>query len=128
MILTIHPRLRRAGTFIELLYHFRTNQELITAGISLFVLGFAVGPLLWAPLSEIFGRQIVYVTTFAGFTVFNAACTGANSIGTLLVFRFFAGAFGSSPFTNAGGVIADIFPASERGMAMGIFSDRKSVV
>ncbi|KKY28062.1 putative polyamine transporter 3 [Phaeomoniella chlamydospora] len=111
-----------SGTFIELLYHFRTNQELITAGISLFVLGFAVGPLLWAPLSEIFGRQIVYVTTFAGFTVFNAACTGANSIGTLLVFRFFAGAFGSSPFTNAGGVIADIFPASERGMAMGIFS------
>lgn len=36
--------------------------------------------------------------------------------------RFFAGAFGSSPFTNAGGVIADVFPASERGLAMAIFA------
>lgn len=36
--------------------------------------------------------------------------------------RFCAGAFGSSPFTNAGGVIADVFPASERGLAMALFA------
>ena len=36
--------------------------------------------------------------------------------------RFFAGAFGSSPLTNAGGVIADMFPASQRGLAMSVFA------
>lgn len=40
----------------------------------------------------------------------------------LVVLRFFAGAFGSSPLTNAGGVIADMFNASERGIATSIFS------
>ncbi|KAL4913144.1 major facilitator superfamily domain-containing protein [Aspergillus aurantiobrunneus] len=40
----------------------------------------------------------------------------------LINLRFFAGAFGSSPLTNAGGVIADMFPASERGLAMTLFA------
>jgi multidrug resistance protein len=95
---------------------------LITAGISLFVLGFAVGPLLWAPLSELYGRQVIFFISFCGFTAFCAGCAGANDIATLLVLRFFAGAFGSSPFTNAGGVIADCFHAGERGLAMSIFA------
>lgn len=85
-------------------------------------MGFALGPLLWAPLSEIYGRQIIFFITFCGFTAFSAGCAGANDIATLLVLRFFAGAFGSSPLTNAGGVIADVFTASERGLAMGIFA------
>lgn len=111
-----------SGTLRELIIDFGASTELNTAGISLFVLGFALGPLIWAPLSEIYGRQIIFFITFGGFTAFNAGCAGANNIGTLLVLRFFAGALGSSPFTNAGGVIADIFTASERGLAMGIFA------
>lgn len=110
------------GTIRELIVDLGASTELITAGISLFVLGFATGPLLWAPLSEIYGRQVMFFISFCGFTAFNAGCAGANNLATLLVLRFFAGAFGSSPFTNAGGVIADIFPASERGLAMGIFA------
>ncbi|KAK0113187.1 MFS siderochrome iron transporter 1, variant 2 [Cadophora gregata] len=55
-------------------------------------------------------------------TAFNAGAAGAQNIETLIILRFFAGAFGSSPLTNAGGVIADMFPASERGLAMSIFA------
>jgi hypothetical protein len=33
-----------------------------------------------------------------------------------------AGSFGSSPLTNAGGVIADMFPASQRGLATSLFA------
>jgi len=110
------------GAIRELVVGFHASEELITAGLSLFVLGFAVGPLIWAPLSEIWGRQIIFFVTFGAYTAFNAGCAGANSVATLLVLRFFAGSFGSSPFTNAGGVIADIFTASERGMAMGFFA------
>lgn len=110
------------GAIRELIADLGASTELITAGISLFVLGFATGPLIFAPLSEIYGRQIIFVISFGAFTAFNAGCAGSQNTGTLLVLRFFAGAFGSSPLTNAGGVIADIFPASQRGLAMALFA------
>jgi MFS family permease len=69
-----------------------------------------------------YGRQVVFAISYGAFTAFNAATTGSKNIQTLLVLRFFAGSFGSSPLTNAGGQIADIFNASERGLAMGLFA------
>ena len=80
------------------------------------------GPLLWAPLSELYGRQIVFFCTFAALTFFNAGAAASQNIYTLLILRFFAGSFGSSILTNAGGVIADMFPASERGLATSVFA------
>ncbi|KAM5388169.1 hypothetical protein ACJA88_000033 [Fusarium oxysporum] len=110
------------GGLAEITKTFHLSREVSTLGISLFVLGFAIGPLLWAPLSEVFGRQILFISTYAGLTIFNVACAVAPNGASLLVFRFLAGAFGSSPLTNAGGTIADMFPASQRGPATAIFA------
>jgi MFS family permease len=111
-----------SGGVGEILKTFNIGSEVATLGISLFVLGFAIGPLLWAPLSELYGRQVLFFGTYAMLTAFNAGAAGSQNIQTLLILRFFAGAFGSSPLTNAGGVIADMFPASERGLAMSVFA------
>lgn len=97
-----------SGGVEEIMMQFGSSQELTTLGISLFVLGFAIGPLLWAPLSEIFGRQILYITTYAGLTAFNAGAAGSQNIQTLIILRFFAGAIGSSPLTNAGACITSV--------------------
>lgn len=78
--------------------------------------------MLWAPFSELYGRQIVFFGTFLAFVAFNAGAAGSKNIHTLLILRFFGGAFGSSPLTNAGGVVADLFAAKERGLAMSVFS------
>ncbi|KAJ5476906.1 Major facilitator superfamily domaingeneral substrate transporter [Penicillium sp. IBT 31633x] len=110
------------GGLIQIQQQFGTTTEIATLGVSLYVLGFALGPLIWAPMSEMFGRQLVFITTYGGLTVFCAACTGAKNIESLLVFRFLSGAFGSSPFTNSGGVIADMFMARERGLALSAFA------
>jgi MFS family permease len=110
------------GGIDQILADFGIGDEIATLGISLFVLGFAIGPLLWAPLSELYGRQILFFGTYALLTTFNAGAAGSKNIQTLIILRFFAGAFGSSPLTNAGGVIADMFPASERGLAMSVFA------
>ncbi|EEY16670.1 polyamine transporter 1 [Verticillium alfalfae VaMs.102] len=101
---------------------FGVSQIVAILGVSLFVLGFAIGPLLWAPMSEIFGRQRLFIVTFFALTAFNAGAAGSQNIQTLIILRFFGGAFGSSPLTNAGGVIADMFSASERGMASALFA------
>lgn len=110
------------GGMRQIIAQFGISQEVATLGVSLFVLGFAIGPLLWAPLSEVFGRQWLFFTTYAALTAFNAGCAGAQNPETLIILRFFAGAFGSSPLTNAGGVIADMFPAAQRGVAMALFA------
>lgn len=110
------------GGIIEIMEQFRIGQEVATLGVSLFVLGFAIGPLLWAPLSELWGRQLLFVGTYCALTAFNAGSAGSQNSWTLIILRFFAGAFGSSPLTNAGGVIADMFPASQRGLAMSLFA------
>lgn len=55
-------------------------------------------------------------------TAFNAGAAGARNIQSLIILRFLAGTFGASPMTNAGGVIADMFTANERGMATAVFA------
>lgn len=110
------------GGLREIVDSFDVTTEVAALGVSLFVLGFALGPLVWAPLSEVYGRQLVFVISYGAFTALNAGAAGSRDIQTLLVLRFLAGAFGSSPLTNAGGQIADMFNASERGLAMGLFS------
>jgi len=111
-----------SGGAQQVIAEFGCSQEIFTLGISLFVLGFAIGPLLWAPLSELFGRRILFIGTYFGLTAFNAGAAGSQNIWTLIILRFFAGAIGSSPLTNAGGVIADMFPAKQRGIAMSLFA------
>ncbi|KAK6068802.1 major facilitator superfamily transporter [Seiridium cupressi] len=111
-----------SGGISEVIKEFEVKQIIAILGISLFVTGFAVGPLLWAPLSELFGRQILFFGTYMALTAFNAGAAAAPNIQTLIILRFFAGTFGSSPMTNAGGVIADMFSASERGMATAVFA------
>lgn len=111
-----------SGGAEEVVEAFHISTEVVTLGVSLYVLGFAIGPLIWAPMSELYGRQVLFFGTYAMLTIFNAGAVGAQNIQTLLVLRFFAGAFGSSPLTNAGGVIADIFEAKERGLALSIFA------
>ncbi|BDD54389.1 hypothetical protein MAP00_000009 [Monascus purpureus] len=111
-----------SGGITEIEVEFGIDSEVATLGVSLLVLGFAIGPLLWAPLSEMFGHQLVYCVTYMALTAFNCGCAGAKNSWTLIILRFFAGAFGSSPLTNAGGVIADMFSAKQRGVAMSMLA------
>ena len=78
--------------------------------------------MIWAPISELYGRQIVFTVTYGVLTAFNAAAAGSQNMHTLIVLRFMAGAFGSSPLTNAGGVIADMFNSRDRGLALTAFA------
>lgn len=111
-----------SGGLAYIIAEFKVSQELSILGLSLFVVGFAVGPLLWAPASEFYGRQVLFTITYAALTAFNAGAAGVKSFAGLVVLRFFAGAFGSSPLTNSGGVIADMFSQKERGFATACFA------
>ncbi|KAL7937629.1 MFS general substrate transporter [Trichoderma chlorosporum] len=111
-----------SGGISEIIEEFNVSTEVAILGVSLFVMGFAIGPLLWAPLSELYGRQRTFFISYMCLSAFSAGAAGSQNIATLIILRFFAGAFGSSPLTNAGGVIADLFQAKQRGIAFSIFA------
>ncbi|KAI2630174.1 bicyclomycin resistance protein [Hypomontagnella submonticulosa] len=99
-----------------------TSLEIASFVVSVYVLGFAAGPMLFAPLSEIYGRAILYHIGNLGFVAFSVGCALAPTLNALIVFRFFAGVFGSVPITNGGGTIADMIAQEKRGGAMAVFS------
>jgi multidrug resistance protein len=99
-----------------------TNSTLAAMPVSIFLLGFAVGPLYFAPMSEIHGRAIIMVAAGAFFCVWQIGCALAPSLNALIVFRFLAGIGGSVPLTLGGGIIADLFPVEERGFAISIWT------
>ncbi|KAJ9142407.1 MFS general substrate transporter [Pleurostoma richardsiae] len=106
-----------------IMQEFETDSnELATFVVSVFVLGFAFGPLLIAPLSELYGRTYLYHVCNTLFTVFTAACALATSMNMLIAFRFLAGFAGVAVITCGSGTIADLMPPEQRGRAMALWS------
>ncbi len=88
---------------------FKVGREVVTLGTSLFVLGYAVGPIVFAPISELYGRRLPVIVGAFGFSIFNTAVAVAKDYQTLTISRFFSGFFGSCPLTICGAVFADIY-------------------
>lgn len=52
----------------DLMIEFQSkSSELAAFCVSVYVLGFAAGPMVFAPLSEIYGRVVVYHICNIGF-------------------------------------------------------------
>jgi multidrug resistance protein len=98
------------------------NNQVATFVVSAFVLGFALGPLIVAPLSELYGRTIVYHVCNVLFTILTVACALSTSIGMLIAFRFLAGCAGVAVITCGSGTIVDLMPPEKRGGAMSLWS------
>ncbi|KAH6659633.1 major facilitator superfamily domain-containing protein [Truncatella angustata] len=96
-----------------------TEQAII---LSIFVLAYAIGPLAWGPLSEIYGRMLVLQSTNVLYLFFNLGCGLARTKGQLIAFRFLSGLGGSAPLAIGGGVLGDLFTAEERGKAISLYS------
>lgn len=90
--------------------------------LSILLLGFALGPLVASPLSEIYGRVRVVQSWNLLYIVFNAACGGVQTKEAIIILRFMAGACGSATLGIGGGTLSDLFKAKDRGKAVAIHS------
>jgi MFS family permease len=99
-----------------------TNVDLASSVVSVYILGYAFGPLFIAPMSELYGRLPVYHINAALFLVFNVACAKSTGLPMLIIFRFLAGVAGSCPITVGSGTIADCFRQEERGKVMSVWT------
>ncbi|KAK5168286.1 uncharacterized protein LTR77_006855 [Saxophila tyrrhenica] len=101
---------------------FAVSREASGLVITLFLLGYVFGPLVWAPLSEFYGRRWIFYLTFVGYFAFTFLCAFTPTFAGLLVGRFITGTFAAAALSNSPGVLVDIWGPVERGNAMALFS------
>ncbi|CAG8202654.1 unnamed protein product [Penicillium salamii] len=103
-------------------FHLAHDDTKLVLPNSLYLAGFAIGPLIFGPLSEHVGRKPVLIGTFSGYLIFTMACALSPNLSALLVFRLLAGLNAASPNAVIGGLYADILDdPSTRGIAMALF-------
>jgi MFS family permease len=106
-----------AGT-AQVAAQFHVGIQTATLGTTLFLFGFGLGPLLWAPLSEVYGRRSAVLSPMFVAICFSFASATADNLQTLMITRFFGAFFASAPVTNTGGVLGDLYSPAWRGIAM----------
>ena len=99
-----------------------TSNAVSILPTSLFLLGYVIGPVVFGPMSEQYGRKLVSVCAFVFFAVWTMASALAPNMASLVIFRFLCGIGAACPIVVVGGTCADIFKSPvSRGRAMAVF-------
>ncbi|RAH42902.1 MFS transporter [Aspergillus brunneoviolaceus CBS 621.78] len=95
---------------------FGVSTVASTLGLTLFVLGYGIGPMIWSPLSELptVGRSPIYLFTLLVFVILNFGVLYAKNFGMLLAFRFLTGFIGSPALATGGASMGDIWTPRAR--------------
>jgi MFS family permease len=99
-----------------------TSETIAALLVAIFVTGYAAGPLVWAPLSELYGRAVIVNLTNVLFLLTNVGSGFAPSLWIMIILRFLGGFFSSSSFVLGGGIINDVIVPEFQGKVMAIYS------
>lgn len=103
-----------------------SSTILLQLTMSIFILAYAVGPLILGPLSEVFGRTVVLQLANLFFLVFNIGCGFANTTTQMIVCRFFAGLGGSAPLAVSTFSVAPPYYDTNKSRSVVAFSQTAS--
>ncbi|KAL7929306.1 major facilitator superfamily domain-containing protein [Trichoderma chlorosporum] len=102
--------------------HFGISTEVTVLTMSLFILGFALGPVFWAPISEAYGRKWSMLPAVFVLGLFSIGSATCDTVAGLLITRFLGGVFGSAPVSNVAAALGDFYTAEHRGTAMSFYA------
>ena len=101
-------------------YHCST--VVATLGVSLFLLGFVTGPIMFGPASEVFGRRTPLFAGYIAFAVFQIPVAVARNLETIMLGRFLSGFAAAAPLAIVGGALADIWGPVDRAYGVCAFA------
>jgi multidrug resistance protein len=110
------------STYKQLQQEFNTSRIVCTLGLSLYVAGLGVGPMILGPLSEFYGRRPIYIYSYFFFIIWIIPSAVAHNMATMLVARFFDGLAGSAFLSVAGGTVGDMFSRADLSAPMVVYS------
>lgn len=94
----------------EIMQDLNVGRVVSLLPLTLFVIGYAVGPMVLSPMSEnaIFGRTSIYIVTLFLFVILQIPTALVGNIAGLCVLRFLAGFFASPALATGGASIGDV--------------------
>ncbi|KAI9052589.1 hypothetical protein LZ554_003932 [Drepanopeziza brunnea f. sp. 'monogermtubi'] len=102
---------------------FEVESRLVaTMGFTTYLLGLGVGGLVLAPMSEMYGRRIVYNLSLGFFSLLVLPCALARSLSVITVVRFMSAFAGSAMTANSPGTVNDVVTEDHRALAFSIWS------
>ncbi|KAK8248012.1 multidrug resistance protein [Phyllosticta capitalensis] len=110
------PALSDIGEELDIPEGYRLQMVL-----SIFMLSYAVAPLVLSPCSEMFGRTPIIRFSNLIFVAFNTACGFSQTEAQLTIFRLLAGFGGSATQGMGGAMISDCWHSEERGRGISIY-------
>jgi len=110
------------STYPQLEKDFGVSRELATLGLTTFVCGLGLGPMFLSPLSEFYGRRIIFLGAFGMYFIWLIPCALAQNIQTMLIVRFLDGLAGSAFLSVAGGTVGDMFPREKLSAPMMVYT------
>lgn len=84
--------------------------------------GFVLGPIIWAPISEIWGRRVSILPAVFCQALFCIGTAVSRDAPSVFVTRFFAGFFGSAPISNVTAALGDMWSKETRGTAVSLYA------
>ena len=87
-----------------------TSSQLLQMAVSVFLLGKAIGVIVWGPLAERYGRRTFLLTGLALYAITSLAISLSQSIETILILRFCQGLSVSATVLMGRTMINDLFP------------------
>jgi MFS transporter, DHA1 family, multidrug resistance protein len=81
--------------------------------LSVFMAGFALGPLVFGPVSDHFGRRPVLLTGVAMFATFGALGAFSRTLGAVLLWRFLMGTGAGACHVLVVAMVRDLFSGVE---------------
>jgi MFS family permease len=104
------------------------SGSLASLTISIYVIGYCLGPLVVAPLSELYGHIAVLYPAYVVFIAALAVCGSSKYLALFIVFRAVMG-FGAITFVLIGpAIVADLVPRERRGLALSVMSTGPVIV
>lgn len=101
---------------------FHLGLPVATLSVSLYVVGFAVGPIIFGPMSGVYGRKVPLFIGSFGLMLFMFAAATAKDWQTIVLSRFFQGVFGAASITVGPSMPGDAFSSEFRGSSLTIVS------
>ncbi|KAF6827086.1 MFS multidrug transporter [Colletotrichum musicola] len=112
-----------SGYIVQVGREFHMSTDVSLLGVSLYVLGFAFGPMVWGPASELCGKGRPLWAGYIIFCVLQILSTASWSPASLLVSRFLQAVAGSSTLAIMSGMFVDFLTdPTSRGIATAVFS------
>ncbi|KAK9460688.1 major facilitator superfamily domain-containing protein [Lipomyces oligophaga] len=110
------------ATYTGVEEEFHVSQEVAIITLTLFIFGMGAGSMVYSPLSEFYGRRIIYILSFTFFVAMDFLVAFAPNIGAVLIGRLLSGTAGSAFLATAGGTIADMYTKDQLGLPMAIYT------